>query len=715
MGRIDRLVLPWLGVLAVFAAVGLLSVDLETPFALDGDGLFTVNFARAYADGQWFRFNAFLGFPGVQDNAYFPSFDFSYRLVLFIAARLTGNPFVAVQILYFVGTAAMFIAAYASLRRLGVAVIPAAAGAFAFVVTPYFVGRAFAHDFLALQYSVPLGATLALLLASETVEPRERIGWHDPFTLVSCVVVGTSGLYYAFFTAMFLTLGATCGALAGRTWRPLTAAMTLVAVIFALIVLSGYGEALGAVLRGEIRQVPRGAFETLLYGLSLHTAVGAVVPYLPPASAVHAQLAVASQFTRTEGSWEWPGAVLTLLILAAPVVVLAVAMSRWSSRGGRWGLLVIIAAAFIVFGLLYAVPGGLGFWFSLFVAPQIRAPARIMPFLTFFAVVVVTVPATVMLSSNRRLPRVLASLLLVTLVGASWPTFNALATRQDVLGQSDGASSMSDLLAVKRSLGSEAVLQLPAISWPEQPAVRDFSPYQHQLAHILDDPGATTRWSYGSTAAQEAFQVVAAALAEGPIVPAARKLGFDAVLIETRAYDGAELTALLSRLRGDGGCFVFADSIRLLFVLDRPTDESGCLGRNGPVPFDLERAFGAGWSVSEGTHRWSEGPESDIWLAIPEAGSGPVELSFEVAPFLAPGLVERSVEVRLGDDVLATWHFAGPERTTRSVVIPSLGTGQPALTFVHGDARSPLEMGAGEDPRQISIALSSASWVALEP
>lgn len=715
MGRIDRLVLPGFGVLAVFAAVGLFSVDFTTPFALDGDGLFAVNFARAYADGQWFRVNAFLGYPGVQDNAYFPSFDFSYRLLLFVAARVTGDPFVAVQILYFVGTAAMFLAAYAALRRLGLSVIPATAGAFAFVVTPYFVGRAFGHDFLALHYSVPLGATLALLIASETVEPRGRIGWRDPFTVVSCVVVGTSGLYYAFFTAMFLALGAACGALAERSWRPLPPAAALVAVILALIVLTGYGEALGAVVRGEIPQVPRHAVETLLYGLSLHTAVGAVVPYLPPASAVHAELALASQVTRVVELREWPGAVLTLVILAAPVIVLAVATSQWSIRGSRWGLLVLIAASFIVVGLLYAVPGGLGFWFNILVAPQIRAPARIMPFLTFFAVVVITATATVMLAAKARVPGILAVVLLGALVGAAWPSFNALATRQRVLTQHSGAASMVDLLAVKRSLGFQAVLQLPAVSWPEQPAIRDFSSYQHQLAHIFDDPGATTRWSYGSTASQEAFQVVAAALAEGPIFPAARRLGFDAILIEKRAYDGAELTALLSRLRGDGGCFVFGDSLRLLFALDRPPDDSGCLGRNGPVPFDLERAFGAGWSVSEGTHRWSEGPESDIWLAIPEAGSGPVELSFEVAPFLVPGLAERTVEVRLGDVVLATWHFTRPEWTQRRVVIPSLDTGQPALTFVHSDIRSPREMGVGEDPRHISISLSSASWVALEP
>src|SRR4051794_15170506 len=69
--------------------VGYGSIDLRALLNIGGDHLGTLNFAKTYINGDGFRFNTSLGFPGVQDNLAFPSFDLSYRSFMWLFAHVT--------------------------------------------------------------------------------------------------------------------------------------------------------------------------------------------------------------------------------------------------------------------------------------------------------------------------------------------------------------------------------------------------------------------------------------------------------------------------------------------------------------------------------------------------------------------------------------------------------------------------------------------------
>ena len=222
-------------------ALGALAGLFDLTLVPRGDNSFTLSYAKAYIEGFGFRFNPALGYPGVQDNAWHPSFDFSYRLFLWLVTRWTKDPFTAYALMYVAGVAAMFIAAAAALQQLRIRLGLAVLGAIVFVVSPFFASRAFGHDFLALYFSVPLGAVLAL----RTTDVLDRLDiartLREPFVAISIVVCGTSGIYYCFFTCMFIAFAAAVQSIAKRNWSPLLFALSASLLMVVLMVVSGIG------------------------------------------------------------------------------------------------------------------------------------------------------------------------------------------------------------------------------------------------------------------------------------------------------------------------------------------------------------------------------------------------------------------------------------------------------------------------------------------
>ena len=203
-----------------------------------------------------------------------------------------------------------------------------------------------------------------------------------------------------------------------------------------------------------------------------------------------------------------------------------------------------------------------------------------MPFLMFFAIVVLCALIEIALSLRRRwLGWPIAVAIIAALGFGVWPYAGALANKQDmVLSNIDHMASIAStrrMLLAKDAADITTVLQLPYVVWPEQPPIQTFDPYSHQNAYILDRAGATTRWSYGSAAPQAAFKTVQQLVADhatSGLDHAARELGFDAILIEKAAYDAAELDILRSNIADGedlkGGCMVFDDDYRTLYALN---------------------------------------------------------------------------------------------------------------------------------------------------
>ncbi|MFZ0314444.1 MAG: hypothetical protein WAL85_17195 [Candidatus Korobacteraceae bacterium] len=117
------------------------------------------------------------------------------------------------------------------------------------------------------------------------------------------------------------------------------------------------------------------------------------------------------------------------------------------------------------------------------------------------------------------------------------------------------------------------------------------------------------------------------------------------------------------------------------------------------------------WLYPEGDRTWGVGPDFGLDLPLPQEDL-PERLSLwaVVAPNLAPGFADLSVQVTVNNVPVGKWTFqySSDPVTSRTVQIPkaALTLANPARIRFHvlGAIRSPAEMGKGPDPRKQSLA-----------
>lgn len=637
-GKVDRRVdpsrrsLPAIGVRAATVVLGALTcllllgygrIDLTQPTRLAGDHLFYLTFAKSYIAGHGLRFNESLGSPGVQDGMYFPGFDMSHKYILWLGSWFFSNPISLMHFFYLISIPLIYLFCYWALRKLEIGHWTAALAAIAFVVSPFLAIRAGVHDFLAMYYSVPLGAALALQLGSARRDGTWTQFFARPFTLVALAGVGTAGVYYTFFSLMFMNFLAVGAAIAQRSWRPTALAACATVLIVIVFVVVGLGSGLLDV--AAIRTPARYAFEQIDYGLVIADAARTLAdfPLLKGGADLYGQM----RLTTGENYGEWPGFLLSAVILASPLLLIAAGPMRRVSGNKRRADLIFLCAACLVFGLLFAVRAGLGLLFNIYLTPLIRAQERIIPFLSFFALVIVCVLIDASRTSRARwVQTTIPTVLLVGLLASAAPSVGALFKKQQIYLHNEADQSyqrsMAQLLQQKDVAHIERVLQFPILSWPEVPRQRMFDPYSHALCFVMDRPNSRTRWSYGSHILQPAYRYLWwLTQTHGPdnLVPAARAAGFDAILIEKLAYDEADLQALERAIEAKlaPACKLFDDRFRTLYTLGARTGPSQCAASSNTNELTrvITMSFGAADPGEQLLLEGGWGQRGDAWTS----------------------------------------------------------------------------------------------------
>ncbi|MEA2934555.1 MAG: hypothetical protein QOD74_1201 [Variibacter sp.] len=562
--------------LAALLLQGALFLDPDYPINLSGDHIFLLTQARLMAEGQGFWSSSLLGFPFTHDTRYFPGFELLPKAVLWVIAQFAPSPFTAAKVFFGVGIAAMAAGAYWCLRKLSIPPWLACVGAVCFVVTPFFAVRIANHDYIALYVAAAFGATLALLIISSR-DPEEMLSvLRSRFGLVALIVIATCGIYHWFFSMLFIGVAALGVSFSRPSVLPMLVFAVTASMTAAVLVIGGFGPGLTAAMSEDLPL--RFPFEQLYHGLSISDAILLLPQQLGVRlEGIPSYLDVRSTTLVGEGAGEWPGIVLTLTILSAPLILLGrlVAQTSPSWIEQRIG----IAAVLIVIGILFAHRGGVGFLFNELVSPAIRAQNRIMPSLTFFAIFILCASSQSLFSSPRRLVRIAALGMPVLILLSAMPASGALTRAQArTIANPETRIQMQSwaaLTAAKTQRGLSAVLQLPAARWPEIPPRNGFEFYEHQYGVIFDAPGSKTRWSYGAAAKQPGFNEWLAGMdaVKDPsgLLARARQSGFDAIVIEKRAYTAQELTGFLDLWRASlpGLCRVYEDDRRVLLDIGR--------------------------------------------------------------------------------------------------------------------------------------------------
>jgi phosphoglycerol transferase len=555
--------------LATLLLLGFGSIKPFSMLALGGDNISTMVFAKNYIDGNGFRINPNLAFPGTQDNAFFPSFDFSYRLFMRLTAKIIHDPVAIYYLMYVFGVTAMFASCAYALRTLGFRHWLCAFAAVVWVVTPWFTFRSLVHDFLALCFTVPLGAALAIRI---WLHPELNL-WRQGGLVgivISLLMIATSGLYYAYFSLMFIAFAGVVAAASGQSLRPLLSVLLCSAIIVPVLLLTGFGSALPAVLSGDITPVKRIPEQQLIFGLNFAEATH-LLNNIPGLEWVNREYKDFGRYLATEKNLEnWPGLALTLVIFASPLIVAVGAFAK--GERSYWRSLILASALCLVFGIIYSMSGGLAYYVNLFINASIRATDRIIPFLSFFALVALLAFTE---NVNRPVFRFFtSSAVIAALVISIYPAVATnLRWRQQMIMSSPQMSnnlrSIQNVLDAKNKASLRAILQIPHIEWPETGLMRGYDSLSFQDYFVLDTAHSGTKWSYGSTRQQASFSTVEAILKgneQAGLADAAGKIGFDGAIVEKQPVEQATWQ-MWDRNLSNGGCKLFEDEKRILFAL----------------------------------------------------------------------------------------------------------------------------------------------------
>jgi phosphoglycerol transferase len=506
----------------------------------------------------WYLKNDRLGAPHGQENYDFPMADglhFALLKLLSLFAADWGFVFNAYYLLTFPLTTACALGAIRALGiRRAVAVVPSVLFAF----LPFHFLR-LAHLFLASYYLVPLATLVVVRVYTDYVSRGPGAGsgrgegpraFPCPSHVVTCLLLGCAGVYYAFFASYFLVVAGVVGACHCRRLGPCWRAGALLACVAIAVAVNLSPSVAFRLSRGPNPDaVVRSAWEAEVYGLKM---TQLLLPITDHRCALLAGLKHRYNLPCTPLVNENDSASLGAVgALGLVLLLLAVFLRRRATSSPAFRALSLLTLAALLLGTV----GGLGSFLSLLVAPYIRAYNRVSVYIAFFALLglalTINRAAARCAGSAPRRGLLLASLLLLLAAGLYDQTSPSFVPDY-AHWRTEFGHDRSFVAQLEVSLPAGApIFQLPYLPYPESPllyGMKDYDPLRLYLH------SRSLRWSYGSMkgrGADDWYRAVAG-------MPVPRQLdrlvmaGFQGVTVDRAGYSdrGTALEAELARALG---------------------------------------------------------------------------------------------------------------------------------------------------------------------
>jgi len=562
-----------LSLVTVVLVMQLWRADLRLPFAYHGEALYNGVLVKGILEQGWHLGNPALGAPTGLDLRDVPVSDNNLHFALIWPLRLVTSNYARAMNAYFLLTFPLTaVAALYVFRRFGLAVWPALGGSLLYAFVPFHFARGEQHLFLAAYYLVPLAVMVALWLmagAVSLVDDRGQWSWRPGRgTLIAsgiiCVLLGSGGVYNAFFACFFFLVAGVVVALRRRRLRDLALPVALVALTTAVLTAHYVPSILYLSRQGDTPAVRRSPVDAETYGLRISQLL------LPTTGHRLSAVARFKDFVNWErGTNESDSASLGVIgSLGFLALVGGLLLRQPAAAWSAWRDVSILNLSAVLLGTI----GGFGSLVALLVSSKIRAYNRISIYIAFFSLLAVVMAADYLYRRHgqrggRRLAFVVG---LATLVG---------------LGVADqtGRQAVPDYAMIAFDYGNDGnfverveavmprgamIFQLPAIAFPENPSVHRMHDYDHARGYLRS---RHLRWSYGAMRGRdgEVWQQWVAARPARELVDTLAAAGFSGLYVNREGYpDGAlglsaELESLLgqSPVRSEHGRYLFFDLI----------------------------------------------------------------------------------------------------------------------------------------------------------
>lgn len=551
--------------------------DLGVPLHFATDGLFYLMQSKSTVDNGWWWFNPMLGAPFGLDELAFPANSNVDQAIVWMVSRFVGNAVAATNLAWAFMIVLSGLATTWCLRLFEVSRPSAIVAGVLFAMSPYALYRNTAH-FGMVIYLVPCASAVALQLISARTPERGYFRGTGAVLLGAFALISFNYVYYAFFAGFVILMGTIVGFLTQRSRRILRYGLICLGVL-----VTGTALNLAPSLYSWSRHGKPLIFEDKApshaerFGLKIRTLVSPAVPHPFPPFRRWNEKEVAAQFPLEETE-NW-NARLGLVGSIGFLGLLGLLMVPSAAQHLPAASVLLGASRLTIGAVLLATIGGFGSLFSLLITPDIRAYARIYPFIAFFSLAAVAFAVDALFRSGR--VRIAACAVIVSIglldQGAAAAPMNA--------EYADNAAQLASLGSFVRTLEDRLpdqamVLQLPFRTYLNFSTIARMLPYEHFKLYLVSQ---RLRWSYPALSNQQvAWQGGAARLDPVKLPVHAAREGFAAVMIDRYGYeDGGAVAVAAVRTALRGGGDVIAETDRYIAFDIRPLADAP---ENAPTP-----------------------------------------------------------------------------------------------------------------------------------
>jgi phosphoglycerol transferase len=461
--------------------------DLRVPFYYIGDSLFYAMSTKGLIENGWYWQNPAIGAPGILQMYEFPTFDNGVVVVMLLISMFTSNPFLVMNLYYLLSFPLITIASLYVLRKFGLSYVPALFGSLLYAFLPFHFLRNQHHLVLNAYYVVPFGIMVTLWLAREELRPRTK---KFIASVLICIVLGSSGVYYPFFFCFLLLVGGALGTLRVHKLRPAVMAVIFTALTTATVIIN-LSPALYYQYKnghaGAMQRVPR---EAETYGLKISQLLLPITVHrvnaLDRFKRVHNANSMVSENDSTS-----LGLIGSIGFLA---LIIQLVLRKELVAGAR-GLLQDLSA-FNLLSVLLTTIGGFGLLFSLYISSAIRCYNRISVYIAFFCFMTIGIFLDTIYRRLRKGRNIFYAVLAVALVIGFLDQTSLWYVPSYASNKVDFVSDEQFVKQIESSVpAGSMIFQLPYVQFPETPPFNKMVDYDHFRGYVHSK---NLRWSYGS-------------------------------------------------------------------------------------------------------------------------------------------------------------------------------------------------------------------------
>lgn len=549
-------------ILILIWVMDLWRADLEIPFSYSGDALFGSMIIKGMMENGWYLHNNLVGAPFGLDTYDFPGADNFNFLLIKIISMLSSNYAAALNLYFLLTFPLTALAAVFVFRCFKISSSIAIVFALLYSFLPYHFLRGQQHLFLAAYYMVPLITMLVLWIWSDKPiffyfnEKTKKfkidlLNLKSILSIIVSVIVGSTGIYYAFFACFFLFIACLSAFFNRKNRYNLLSSLILIALISGSIFLNLLPSVIYNYQHGANPEVAqRNPMEAELYGLK-------IIHLLLPVN--DHRVALINELKNKYNSINYPlqnentNATLGFIGSLGFLALLSVFIFRFDNNNFFPSLYKRLAVLNLS-AVLLATVGGFGSLFALVVSPQIRTYNRISIFIAFFSLFA----AALFLEANRQKyvrtnrQKYLFYFFLIILLSIGifdQTTKNFVSpyatTKEDFLSDDGFVATIEKTIPA-----GSMIFQLPYVPFPENPPVYNMGDYELFRGYLHSH---NLRWSYGAMKGRnDNWNGYVAKKPVDEFLTAISLAGFNGIYIDRNGYaDGgtqieAELTSKLN-------------------------------------------------------------------------------------------------------------------------------------------------------------------------